>query len=390
MSDPPRRETRPNTPSGGEPGARPRGRDSGPPPGVSQVPAVGPPGPRRDPGRGEPDPQGSDPWRRDPGRDGRARGSDDRDPGRRGAGGTRRDHGSPARRGGDQGADAQTIRMPVQPGAAGPRRIPDNRTRLVMTPAGGRRDGAARGGSGPRETRGRRDSPRPRGPVRWGTWQGGLGVCIVIASAAIGAIGTMASRSAPGILLELLVVAGAVTAALAVRPRAARMILPVPALAYLVAALLCGVVYERPAGLSRTALALAAVKWIANGFYAMALATVLAVAITAVRWYLWHRGHRDRAAARDRDWAALAVGPARAGYRRVQTGPAQTRPAQTGRRSRPGWEAAADPGHPAGYAGPARSRPGGAADATDAWGEPGSRRTGPGRRSWPYNFSSGA
>jgi hypothetical protein len=239
-----------------------------------------------------------------------------------------------------------------------------------MTQPGSRRDGAARGAGGPRDARERQYSPRSRWPGRWGTWQGGLGVCIVVASAAIGAAGTIVTRNAPGILLEILVVAGTVAAALAVRPRAGRLILPVPALAYLLAALVSGVVFDRAADSSRTELALAAAQWVADGFFAMALATVLAAAITVIRWYVWHRRHLDRPAARDRG----------------RTGPG--RPTQAGRRSRTAWEAPAESGYPGGY--PGQGRPGGAADATEVWGEPGPRGSGPRPGSGPYNFSSGA
>ena len=98
----------------------------------------------------------------------------------------------------------------------------------------------------------------------------------------------MVTRSAPGFLLGLFVEAGTVVAALAVRPRAGRMIFPVPVLSYLVGALISGFVFNR-SGTSKTALAIGAAQWVANGFFAMALATVLAVAIVAVRWYLWRR-----------------------------------------------------------------------------------------------------
>jgi hypothetical protein len=204
-----------------------------------------------------------------------------------------------------------------------------------MTQPGGRPDGAglARAGPGgagrPRDVRERRNPPR--GPGRWGTWQGGLGVCIVVASAAAGAVATILTRREPGFLLELVVVAGTVAAALAVRPRAGRMILPVPALAYLVAALLSGVIFDRAADSSRTELALAAAQWIANGFFAMALATGLAAVIIIVRWYVWHRRHRDKTAARDR-----------------------------------------------------------VLRTADVWAEPGTRGPGPRPGSGPYNFSSGA
>ena len=84
------------------------------------------------------------------------------------------------------------------------------------------------------------------------------------------------------------------------------MIFPVPVLSYMVAALLSGVVYDRSADSSKTALAIAAAQWIANGFFAMALATVLAVVIISVRWYLWRRG---RPATRDPGWPVPPTGP---------------------------------------------------------------------------------
>jgi hypothetical protein len=266
--------------------------------------------------------------------------------------------------------------------------------RRDVTAPGGRRDVAAGQVGGPRDARGRRRAQRtaqqPQGRGRWGALQGGLGVCIIVASAAVGTIATMVVRSMPGRLLGIFVVAGTVIAALAVRPRAGRMILPVPALSYLVAALISGVVYSRSADTSRTALAIGAAQWIANGFFAMVLATVLAVAITTARWYLWRR---RRPARRDPGWPA--PGAARAG-----TGPAASGRATPPRRPRTGWETSAESGYPAGVAGPGapreagetgtRGAPGGLGD----WGPPGSR--GSGRRpeprpgTGPYNFSSGA
>ena len=263
-------------------------------------------------------------------------------------------------------------------------------TRPVTTRAGSRRRSAARSPDGPRPARGRRNSLRSRP----GTWQGGLGVCIIVASAAIGAIGTMLSRSEPGFLLQLCVVAGTVSAALAIRPNAGRMIIPVPVLSYVAAALLSGIVFNRSVASSRTALALAAAQWIANGFFAMMLATVLAVGIVTGRWYLWHR---RRPGPDDQDW--------RPPMTRGGSGPPQG--------ARP---AAPSPPKPAQSppAGPARAdrRP------TEVWSDPGPRGTGPrpgsapqipqrptgptGPQTWrtqgsprragsePYNFSSGA
>ena len=164
-----------------------------------------------------------------------------------------------------------------------------------------------------RESGGRRNSRRSPGPGRWGALQGGLGVCIIVASAALGTVATMVTRSAPGFLLGLFVAAGTVIAALAVRPRAGRMIFPVPVLSYLVGALVSGIIYNRSAGTSKTALAIGAAQWIANGFFAMALATVLAIVIITARWYLWRR---RREVSRAPDWPVPPYTAVDAGVRR--------------------------------------------------------------------------
>jgi len=216
-----------------------------------------------------------------------------------------------------------------------------------------RAEGQAAGG--PRDTRGRRN-PR-RSPGRWGALQGGLGVCIIVASAAVGTIATMVTRSAPGFLLGLCVEAGTVVAALAVRPRAGRMLFPVPVLSYLVGVLISGYVYNRGTGASKTALAIGAAQWVADGFFAMALATVLAIVIITVRWYLWRR---RRPVTRDPEWAASAV----------------TRPVPP-RRPQPG-----DPR-------PQRG-PRGQGSWNDADPRGAARRPGPRSGTGPYNFSSGA
>ena len=130
----------------------------------------------------------------------------------------------------------------------------------------------------------------------------------------------MVTRSAPGFLLGLFVEAGTVVAALAVRPRAGRMIFPVPVLSYLVGALISGFVFNR-SGTSKTALAIGAAQWVANGFFAMMLATVLAVAIITTRWYLWRRGRPPaREVGRDTDWAAPAPAATRAAPPRRSAG----------------------------------------------------------------------
>ena len=222
----------------------------------------------------------------------------------------------------------------------------------------------------------------------------------------------MVARSAPGSLLGFFVVAGTVTAALAIRPRAGRMIFPVPVLSYLVAALLSGAVFDRSG--SKTVLAIDAAQWIASGFFVMVLATVLAVVIITARWFLWRRG---RPATRDPGWPVPPIGPARTGAPRagtVRAGSAQpgTGQAGTGRDSaarppRDAWGTSAESGHPAGFAGPGGLRESGEVGGRGAPGGPGvwggadprgtvarprdtGPRPGPRPGAEPYNFSSGA
>jgi hypothetical protein len=132
-----------------------------------------------------------------------------------------------------------------------------------------------------------------RGPQRWGTLPGGTGVCIVVASAALGGLITAVTGSQPGRVLGVLLVGGTITAALVVRPRATYLVIPVPALAYVVAATLAGLVSDRATGTSGTALALNSAQWIASGFIAMTVATGLAILITLVRWYTSRRSQHD-------------------------------------------------------------------------------------------------
>ena len=106
----------------------------------------------------------------------------------------------------------------------------------------------------------------------------------MIGSAALGAVGTMLTSGGPGMLLSVCLVAGTVAAGLVVRQREAYLIIPVPALAYLVAALTAGLAGSG-AG-SVTDLAVNALQWVAHGFGTMLLATILAIGITAARWWM--------------------------------------------------------------------------------------------------------
>ena len=172
--------------------------------------------------------------------------------------------------------------------------------------------------------------------------RGGLGVCVIVGSAMIGAIATIVTKSQPGSVLGLSVLAGTVAAALTVQPRTGRLIFPVPALSYLVAALGAGVVYDRSA--DKTQIAVGAAQWIASGFFVMVLATLLAIALTTVRWFMWRR---DQPGPVPPDWPdpgrtapRSQPGPARPPGTPPGTQPTQWRPGSQGtggqdQRSRP-------------------------------------------------------
>jgi hypothetical protein len=130
------------------------------------------------------------------------------------------------------------------------------------------------------------------GPLSWwGTLSGGLGVCIVIGAALLGALGTVITDRDPGSLLGLFVVVGTIAAGFAVHDRAAYLIIPVPALAYVAAAIMAGAIHDRAIDTSRTQLLVSAGQWIASGFLAISAATILAVLIAATRWIQSRRRH---------------------------------------------------------------------------------------------------
>jgi hypothetical protein len=323
MSDPQWRDVRPSRPYGGEPGDRPRRRDT----------------------------RGSDPRLR----------------------------GSPP-------DDAATRRMPAQTGLTQPIAPPLNPVQPgapqpTFTPAPRPGETSRRGTNGPGTPRGRGVGNRSQArggrlSLLWeGSLRGGLAVCVIVGSAMIGAIATIVTKSQPGSVLGLFVLAGTVAAALTVQPRTGRLIFPVPALSYLIAALGAGVVYDRSA--DKTQIAVGAAQWVASGFFVMVLATLLAIALTTVRWFMWRRDQQGPVPPQWSDQGPTAPRP--------QPGP--PRPPGTRPGTQPGTQ-------------PTQWRPG--PQGTGSWDqrprprpEPGPGRT-PDQRprprpgSEPYNFSSGA
>jgi hypothetical protein len=266
----------------------------------------------------------------------------------------------------------------TQPIAPQPRTAQPRAAQPTFTPRADDTPRRAADGTGKPRGRGAGHRPRERGGrlsrIWEGSLRGGLGVCVIVGSAAIGAIATIVTHSQPGSVLGLFVLAGTVAAALTVQPRTGRLIFPVPALSYLIAALATGVVYDRSA--DKTLIAVGAAQWIANGFFVMVLSTLLAIALTTVRWFMWRRDQRGPAAP---DWSVShgpSAGPPgpRAGQHRPPAGP---RPPRTQPRTQPTQR-------PPASAGPWDQRPGPRPDQRPGWAP--DRRPG----STPYNFSSGA
>ena len=211
------------------------------------------------------------------------------------------------------------------------------------------------------EPRGSRSGSRQH---RWGSLRGGVGVSIVAASAALGAIITIAHRAQPGRVLGVCIVVGTVIAALAVRPRAGRLIFPVPVLAYLIAALTAGIAYNRST--SKTELVIGSAQWVANGFLLMALATGLAIVLVTARWIL-RRGDRRAPAVPDRSGSAdeIALRPRGGRDEYATTGDRRDLPRPSG------WSDPGSPGVPR-QPGP---QPGQRPPVSD----------GPGQRNGPYS-----
>jgi len=113
---------------------------------------------------------------------------------------------------------------------------------------------------------------------------------VVVTAAGLGALLTVITGSDPGLLLGLFVVTGTVVASLAVSPRRAYLIIPAPALAYLLAAILAGLIHDRVTDSSHTLLLINLGRWAASAFLGMIAATALAVVITTVRWLRSSRG----------------------------------------------------------------------------------------------------
>jgi hypothetical protein len=111
-------------------------------------------------------------------------------------------------------------------------------------------------------------------------------VFTVIGGAFLGLLITVFIGREPGFMLGLCVILATAIGSFAVRPTAAYMVIPAPALSYVVAAVAAGYVHDHATDTSHTALALSGVQWVGNGFVPMAVATGLAIVVAVTRWLI--------------------------------------------------------------------------------------------------------
>ena len=240
-------------------------------------------------------------------------------------------------------------------------------------------DAARTPGREPRE-------PRRRGVrERWGTYSAGLGLLILGGTALAGAILTILERSDPGGLLGVFLVLGTVLSGLAVRARSAYLLIPAPILCWVVTATLAGAINDRAADTSKVGLLLHGGTWIASGFFAMCIATIVVIMITGIRLFLDFRARPRRprgAVARDQQ-----------PQQQRQTGPRATNGATGPRRPPPGtgpYAPSPGPGAAPRLGGPGPGTGPRASGPYPGMGQGSQGGQYPPPRGDRYNFSSGA
>lgn len=148
-------------------------------------------------------------------------------------------------------------------------------------PAGQRRTGRPPGVPG--------DQLRSRRPpaLRWfGSLPTRGAVCILLAAALLGVIGTALPGREPGFWLGFCTIVGSIIAALAIRRGRLYVLIPLPALVLFFGAAVTGAIHDRGVDTSTTQIGVNFLQWIANVFFAMCAATILVLVIAGGRWLL--------------------------------------------------------------------------------------------------------
>lgn len=112
------------------------------------------------------------------------------------------------------------------------------------------------------------------------------GIFIILAAALVGIIATLLAKQEPGDILGALILLGTIAAGFGMHYRSAYLVIPAPALLYVVAALATGYIHDRSGDSSHAVLAIHAAEWVGAGFLWMSAGTIAAIVIAGGRW-LW-------------------------------------------------------------------------------------------------------
>ena len=205
----------------------------------------------------------------------------------------------------------------------------------------------------------------------------GAGILIIAAATLLGVIATIVTKKDPGTILGVLIVVGALAAAVGVRYSTAYILIPIPALAWVAGAGIAGYVHDRSLLTGSIGYGSQAAVWMAAGFTWMVIAIIAVIVVAAAR-YAWVRRNR-MVSSRGRPAPAGAApgGAAPAGFADA-AGPPSRGPAP---RFTPAAPGSARPGPDVGRPGPDSARPGYARPGASAPPLPGdTRRPVPPRR----------
>jgi len=200
----------------------------------------------------------------------------------------------------------------------------------------------------------------------------GAGILIIAAATLLGVIATIVTKKDPGTILGVLIIVGALAAAVGVRYSTAYILIPIPALAWVAGAGIAGYVHDRSLLTGSIGYGSQAAVWMAAGFTWMVIA-IIAVIVVAAGRYGWARRNRmvsSRGRQAPAGAAPAGVAPAGAAPAGFRDTDAAGRPSR-GPAPRFTPASAADQDRPAS----GRSAPGSARPGPDA-GRPGYARPG--------------
>jgi hypothetical protein len=133
------------------------------------------------------------------------------------------------------------------------------------------------------------------GSRRIGSMSARVGTAVIAGGAALGLLVALVDGGQPAQVLGLVgvfVIIATIAAGVLARSGATYLLIPIPAPAFALVAVIIGLLKDHMALSSHTALAVSAAQWAADGFFSMVIATAAAVGMTAVRLtadWMYHR-----------------------------------------------------------------------------------------------------